>query len=128
MAESPSLPSLVLYYYSLYFIITKVMKLNKIANILSIIHHFIWIIIGLVILVLGTFFIVTGYKSYQTLQSSGSISQAQSGIKTPLPQLTQKELNCIKDSLGQKRFDEIAGGSASTPSPEEQAKLEKCFP
>ncbi len=99
------------------------MKLDTIAKIVSIIHHLVWTIIGLSILALAIFFLSSGYKYLLNSQAS-----TQTNKTTSLPTLSDKDLKCVQDAIGKTRFDAIASGSGATPSPDEQTKLQKCFP
>ena len=95
------------------------MKLDVFAKIIGIINNIVWTVIGISIIVLGVFFVSSGYKYLTNMNSSS---------QTNLPQLSEKDLKCIEDAIGKTRFEELASGSGATPSPDEQVKLSNCFP
>ncbi len=101
------------------------MKLDTIVKITAILHHLVWSIVGILVLAGIAFFVTTGYKAL--LSAAGATSQAKPAASTQ-PQLSDTEVKCIEDALGKKRFDEITSSASATPSPDEQAKIAKCFP
>jgi uncharacterized protein YneF (UPF0154 family) len=91
-----------------------------IVQLVTFLHHIVWTIIGISLLVGGIYFFTTGYKAFL------SSPQPQSSLSSS-PTLTAEQLDCIKHAIGEKRYTEVSASTAtSTPSPEEQAKIMAC--
>lgn len=102
---------------------------GKISQVLSVFFYFIWILIGLLVLVFiyanlrqGAF---SGLFSPRPLQQQ---TQVQPPAETDLPGIGKVNIQCVQDSLSQETIQKIVEtGDASKLTDEEKAKLEPCI-
>ncbi|MBI3485436.1 hypothetical protein HY025_00665 [Candidatus Daviesbacteria bacterium] len=113
--------------------------MDQLAKILAIIHHFIWTVIGFVILILIIIYLIQGpdnfFKNFTSGNLIGSTSSTSSQSSSPTKSsglleskfeaLTQSQKDCVKAAVGEARFSEVM--STGQVTKQDLQKANSCF-
>lgn len=112
--------------------------MDQLAKILAIIHHFIWTVIGFVVLMLVVVYLIQGPDSFFKNLTSGiltgltnstqtrSTSSTGTGLlEARFESLTQAQKDCVKAAVGEARFNEVMSTGQATKQDTQKASV--CF-